>query len=146
MTLWEPSDIDNLYVDGSASRVLDVIHPDLKAFPKFALSVPHTGVLHPGDVLFIPGASMIAVLYVLIIKALWFHNTWTLTPSISVNTFFKSLPDELYAKKDLYGNKDLAAYEKACEDMKKILADIRTLPLPYSEFYLQKLKAELNQS
>ena len=56
----------------------------------------YCGVLEPGDILYIP--------------ALWFHNILTLEEegwALSINIFWKNLPQEIYDKKDIYGNKDL---------------------------------------
>jgi ribosomal protein L16 Arg81 hydroxylase len=44
-------------------------------------------VLEPGDILYIPSC--------------WWHNVITLSPSISINVFYKHLDDEAYTKKDL---------------------------------------------
>lgn len=98
--LWPPSEIENMYLIGDKSEVLDVENPDLEKFPKFAKAVSYKGVLQSGDIIFIP--------------ALWFHNTLSIEPSIAINLFWKNLPHEFYDKKDPYGNKDLVAGAKVC--------------------------------
>ena len=72
---------------------------------------PHVTSLPPGSALFIP--------------PLWSH---TAAPSsegitnISVNVFFHSLSQSLYAAgRDVYGNRDLAAYEEGRRDVEKIV-------------------------
>ena len=77
---------------------------------------------------------------------MWWHNTWTLTPSISVNVFFKHLADELYAKKDLYGNKDPIPAESALAMLQTSLDELQKLPQEYRQFYLRKMRLILNQS
>jgi tRNA wybutosine-synthesizing protein 5 len=99
----------------------------LKKYPNFLKAKKHVGVLLPGDILFIP--------------SLWFHNTLTLSPSISINQFFKSLTldHNLYQKKDLYGNKDLIPAEKSIEMVMKACQNLSSLPPDYYDFYLKKL-------
>eukprot|EP01127_Copromyxa_protea_P022393 TRINITY_DN8005_c0_g1_i1.p1 TRINITY_DN8005_c0_g1~~TRINITY_DN8005_c0_g1_i1.p1 ORF type:complete len:1059 (+),score=205.67 TRINITY_DN8005_c0_g1_i1:15-3191(+) len=135
VTLWHPSEVSNLYVDGSTSQVLDINNPDLAKFPRFALASCLVGTLQPGDILFLP--------------SLWFHNTWTEDASISVNVFFKHLSDGMYEPKDLYGNKDLLVAEQAMADVEKACQKVANLPAHYSQFYLRKLlgivEAQLGQ-
>jgi tRNA wybutosine-synthesizing protein 5 len=125
VTLWHPNEVSNLYVDGSTSRVLDINNPDLKKFPRFACASSLVGTLQSGDILFLP--------------SLWFHNTWTEDPSISINVFFKHLSDEMYEAKDLYGNKDLIIAEQAMAEVEKACERLGNLPAHYSQFYLRKL-------
>lgn len=98
MILWPPSEVENLYLIGDKSEVLDVENPDLEKYPKFAKAVSYSGTLKSGDIIFIP--------------ALWFHNTLSIEPSIAINLFWKNLPHDFYDKKDPYGNKDLIAGAK----------------------------------
>ncbi|PHJ23105.1 jmjc domain-containing protein c2orf60 [Cystoisospora suis] len=67
---------------------------------------------------------------------------------VSVNVFFldRSLPshEKIYAKKDIYGNKDGSAYTEALNDVQRtILPRLSNLPSPWSSFYLRKLSLEL---
>ena len=79
------------------------------------------------------------------IPALWFHNTLTLDPSISVNQFFKSLTmnHQFYHKKDLYGNKDLIPSEKSFEMIEKACQNLLVLPDNFSDFYLRKMMDQI---
>ena len=77
--------------------------------------------MEPGDVLFIP--------------ALWFHSITNCDFSVAVNTFFRHLPSACYERKDVYGNKDLAAFNKAMESLQKV----KELPEVYSKFYREQL-------
>ena len=54
VVLFPPSDVNKLYVEGSSSPVLDVDHPDLSRFPRFAKTHAMECILQPGDILFIP--------------------------------------------------------------------------------------------
>lgn len=47
---------------GDKSEVLDIDNPDLERFPDFQKAVPYEVILHPGDVLFIPGKGFSSVL------------------------------------------------------------------------------------
>jgi tRNA wybutosine-synthesizing protein 4 len=99
---------------------------------KLAFAHPHEATLGPGDVLFLP--------------ALWLH---TATPidrvSIAVNVFFRSLASGYAAGRDVYGNRDLQAYEKGRQDVTKIAKSFSKLPCDIQGFYLQRLAAELRQ-
>jgi histone arginine demethylase JMJD6 len=55
----------------NASQIPDIENPDLDKFPLFAKAVPMRFLLHPGEILFIPGG-------------LW-HTAKMLTPSISIS-------------------------------------------------------------
>lgn len=103
--MWAPEDVDKLYVTGSTSAVVDMEAPDLAKYPLFAQAQRVEFVLEPGDMLFIPGICRARQAYSLASAALWFHNVLPLEPCVSVNMFWKHLPDEAYQGKDLYGNK-----------------------------------------
>lgn len=98
VVLFDPADVNYLYLQGDKSTVLDIDRPDLTRFPLFVKATKFTCVLEPGDVLFIP--------------ALWFHNTLALSYGVAVNVFWKNLEPELYDKNDFYGNKDLLPASK----------------------------------
>jgi tRNA wybutosine-synthesizing protein 4 len=101
------------------------------------VSIPHTSpqeaVLNSGDVLFIP--------------PMWLH---TASPtggvSVAVNVFFRSLPKGYAAGRDVYGNRDLQAYEKARTDIQKMVRSFDGLPSDISRFYLLRLAQELKDS
>jgi tRNA wybutosine-synthesizing protein 5 len=128
VVLWEPKEVKHLYVTGSTSKVLDIDNPDLDKFPKFAKANSMECVLEPGDILYIPSC--------------WWHNVITLSPSISINVFYKHLDDEAYTKKDLYGNKDLVQAEKAMEQLDQMISTLKTLPPYYQEFYANYLLSQ----
>ena len=88
-----------LYISGSSSEVIDIDEPDLQHFPRFSAAQSWDCTLDPGDVLYIP--------------PLWFHHVACEGFCASVNMFWQDLPSQSYEKKDLYGNRDLAAFGKA---------------------------------
>ncbi|ETN42197.1 uncharacterized protein HMPREF1541_04138 [Cyphellophora europaea CBS 101466] len=81
---------------------------------------PHLVTLPPGTALLIP--------------PLWAHCAVPSPPGIintSVNVFFYSLPRPLYAAgRDVYGNRDLAAYEEGRRDIEKMVRRFKTVPAP----------------
>ena len=72
---------------------------------------PHFISVPPGSALYIP--------------PLWSHTAAPSPPgiiNISVNVFFRSLQNSLYAAgRDVYGNRDLSAYEEGRRDLEKIV-------------------------
>ncbi|KAG1653659.1 tRNA wybutosine-synthesizing protein 5 [Nymphon striatum] len=125
VTLFSPADSRYLYMDGDKSAVLDIENPDLYEFPKFSKAIPHKCTLLPGDVLFIP--------------ALWFHNVISHSISVAVNVFWRHLPQEMYDKKDPYGNKDLLLATESFRHLDKALKCIDSLPEPYKQFYCTRM-------
>ncbi|KAL8334896.1 hypothetical protein RB598_009223 [Gaeumannomyces tritici] len=96
---------------------------------------PQEAVVGPGDVLYLP--------------PFWLH---TATPvagtgaSVAVNVFFRNQDDKSYAAgKDVYGNRDLAAYERARKDVGRIIGGFEGVPADAREFYLLRLAQELRQ-
>jgi tRNA wybutosine-synthesizing protein 5 len=124
VVLFPPEDVANLYVETSSSPILDIDEPDLSRWPRFRYAQPIECVLEPGDVLFIP--------------ALWFHNVKTLEFAVSVNLFWRHLPDEFYEQKDLYANKDLPLGESMVQHTIAVAATAKDIPKYYREFYLRK--------
>lgn len=136
LLLFPPSDVSNLdFAPGASSSSLDVFNPDPSSPTASNLlnTRPHEALLEPGDALFIP--------------AMWAHAAAPPTdggPSISVNVFFRSLEDKKYAAgRDVYGNRDLAAYEKGRKDLATIVRAFDDLPPHVAGFYLQRLGMEL---
>lgn len=127
LTLYPPSDVANLaYLPGASSSSLP-----LTALSRSSKLHPYTAALAPGDVLFIP--------------PMWSH---TATPdegvSVAVNVFWKGLNDTEYAAgRDVYGNRDLKGYENGRRDVEKIVRAFKGLPTDVSDFYLQRLAAEI---
>lgn len=93
---------------------------------------PHEALLQPGDCLFLP--------------PLWLHTASPTSGwSISVNVFFRNLLAGYAAGKDVYGNRDLQAYEKGRQDIAKIAGSFDKLTAEIRHFYLQRLIQEFKQ-
>mmetsp|Transcript_12556 Transcript_12556/g.33619 ORF Transcript_12556/g.33619 Transcript_12556/m.33619 type:complete len:373 (+) Transcript_12556:53-1171(+) len=134
VTLWPPSDAPNLYVEGSSSPCTP--SSDLDQYPRLAAANGRSmrAYLRPGDVLYIP--------------PLWYHHVRSLEASVSVNVFWRGLAPDAYARKDLYGNRDLPAGEKALELARSAGRAVREaqLPEPYASFYAERVTAELERA
>ncbi|KAK3304463.1 methyltransferase-like protein [Chaetomium strumarium] len=133
LILFPPSDVEHLsFAPGASSSSVDVFSSLNSA--ELAQTHPHEAVLSPGDVLFLP--------------ALWLHTaTPTSDRSIAVNVFFKDLDSGHYASgRDVYGNRDLGAYEKGRQDIARIANTFKKLPAEAREFYLLRLADELRST
>ncbi|KAG9232208.1 hypothetical protein BJ875DRAFT_467488 [Amylocarpus encephaloides] len=129
LLLFPPSDVTQFdFEPGASSSSLDVFEElQRSGLPG---RHPHEAVLKQGDILFLP--------------PLWLHTaTPTSTISVAVNCFFRDLPSGYAAGRDVYGNRDLQAYEKGRQDIARILKSFRDLPGGAQQFYLQRLAAEL---
>ncbi|KAH7089030.1 hypothetical protein FB567DRAFT_559567 [Paraphoma chrysanthemicola] len=128
LRLYPPSDVKYLdYQPGGSSSNTDVL---TSKDPKLRFTHPHIAKLKPGDVLFIP--------------PMWSH---TATPddgvSVAVNVFWKDLEKGYAAGKDVYGNRDLQAYENGRRDVEKIIRAFRDVPDDMARFYLDRLAGEI---
>ena len=95
-----------------------------------ALAHPHEVMLKPGDILYIP--------------PLWLHTASPIdTVSISVNVFFRNLESGYAPGRDVYGNRDVQAYEKGSKDIEKITKSFEKLPSYMARFYMERLADEL---
>jgi tRNA wybutosine-synthesizing protein 4 len=126
--LFPPSDVKYLsYPPGGSSSNVDVL---TSKDPALRRTHPHIASLNPGDVLFIP--------------PMWSH---TAKPeegtSVALNVFFKNLETGYAAGKDVYGNRDLQAYENGRRDVEKIAKAFRSVPDDMAKFYLDRLAAEI---
>jgi tRNA wybutosine-synthesizing protein 4 len=126
--LYPPADVKYLdYPPGGSSSNTDVL---TSKNPKLRFTHPHIALLEPGDILFIP--------------PMWSH---TATPedgvSVAVNVFWKDLDKGYAAGKDVYGNRDLQAYENGRRDVEKILKAFRDVPPSIAKFYLDRLACEI---
>ncbi|KAF2873459.1 hypothetical protein BDV95DRAFT_488734 [Massariosphaeria phaeospora] len=126
--LYPPSDVQHLgFPPGGSSSNVDVL---AGKDPNLRHTHPHVAVLGPGDVLFIP--------------PMWAH---TATPSegssVAVNVFFRNLKMGYAAGKDVYGNRDLQAYDNGRRDVEKIGRAFKDVPDDIAKFYLERLAAEL---
>jgi tRNA wybutosine-synthesizing protein 4 len=126
--LYPPTDVSLLdFPPGGSSSNIDVL---TSKNPKLRRTHPHIALLKPGDVLYIP--------------PMWSH---TATPedgvSVAVNVFWKGLERGYAAGKDVYGNRDLQAYENGRRDVEKIVRAFKDLPVDVSKFYLERLAGEI---
>lgn len=126
--LYPPSDVKYLdYPPGGSSSNTDVL---TSKDPKLRFTHPRIAHLKPGDILFIP--------------PMWSH---TATPedgvSVAVNVFWKGLDKGYAAGKDVYGNRDLQAYENGRRDVEKIVRAFRDVPPDTAKFYLDRLASEV---
>ena len=145
LLLYPPSDVARLgFAPGASSSSLDAFHPSPAERRALVHTHPYEAVLAPGDILFIP--------------PMWVH---TASPadgmSVAVNIFFRNLlprprsggaahgaNHNVYAAgRDVYGNRDLAAYERGRRDLERIVKGFEDLPGDVAGFYLERLGMEL---
>ncbi|KAI9873545.1 MAG: tRNA methyltransferase ppm2 [Pleopsidium flavum] len=131
--LYPPSDVTRLrFPAGASSSVLNVFEATSATGDQLTNTHPYEAMLHPGDVLFIP--------------ACWPH---TASPtdgvSIAVNVFFRDMKSGYAPGKDVYGNRDLQAYERGRLDVSKIAKAFEGLPMDIGRFYLERLADELKE-
>ncbi|KHJ33714.1 putative leucine carboxyl methyltransferase [Erysiphe necator] len=130
--LFHPSEFKYFDIKpGKSSSSINVFESirrlDHKRFPR-----PYEALLKPGDVIYIP--------------PFWLHTLSSKKGiSVAVNVFFKNLSKGYTNGKDVYGNRDLYAYEKSRQDISKILASFDSTPSVARDFYLQRLIEELKQ-
>jgi tRNA wybutosine-synthesizing protein 4 len=129
LLLFPPSDVQHLHFSpGASSSSIDVFSRlnDIE----LAQTHPHEAILRPGDVLFLP--------------ALWLHTASpTEGVSVAVNVFFRTLENGYAPGKDVYGNRDLQAYEKGRQDVARVAKSFSNLPKDARKFYLLRLAEEL---
>ncbi|KAI9657812.1 MAG: tRNA methyltransferase ppm2 [Trizodia sp. TS-e1964] len=128
LLLYPPSDVDFLECPaGASSSKMDVFKQD----GLLGSTHPHEAVLKAGDVLFIP--------------RFWFHSASpTSRLSVAVNVFFRTLSPTAYAAgKDVYGNRDIAAYEQGRLTLKRLVGSFGHLPDEVGKFYLNRLALEI---
>ena len=131
LLLFPPSDILYLGISpGASSSSIDVFDDSRSSDELLALAHPQEAVLHPGDVLFIP--------------PLWAHSASpTEGTSVAVNVFFRNLQTGYAAGRDVYGNRDLQAYERGRKDLEKMTKAFDGLPPDMARFYMERLAEEL---
>ncbi|KAL4890188.1 hypothetical protein BDV59DRAFT_97903 [Aspergillus ambiguus] len=134
LILFPPRDVQHLQVPpGASSSTLDIFQDNQDGS---IVSIPHTSpheaILKPGDILFLP--------------PLWLHTAApTEQVSVAVNVFFRNLDKGYATGRDVYGNRDLHAYEKARNDLQKITNSFDGLPQDMIQFYLLRLAQELKE-
>jgi tRNA wybutosine-synthesizing protein 4 len=133
LILFPPADMVNLgFPPGSTTSSLEIFEG---GSADDILSVPGTHpvevALRPGEVLFIP--------------PLWAHAAAAPLQkvSIAVNVFFRSLARGYAAGKDVYGNRDLEAYENGRRDVDRIVRAFDGVPSDLAHAYLLRLADEL---
>lgn len=131
--LFPPTDVSKLwFAPGASSSSVDVF----ASLDSGSLRgvYPYEVNMQPGDILFLP--------------PLWLHTAAPTTTDISVavNIFFRSLEKGYSLGRDVYGNRDLAAYEKGRQDIARIRNSFSSLPPDARDFYIRRLADELLQS
>lgn len=134
MILFPPKDVGHLsFAAGASSSSLDVFSALDGPLPALGGTHPLEALLHPGDILLLP--------------ALWLHTaTSTTDMSVAVNVFFRDLDNGYAVGRDVYGNRDLAAYEKGRQQAARIAKEFQQLPIEAREFYLSRIADELLQT
>ncbi|EKX35179.1 hypothetical protein GUITHDRAFT_158760 [Guillardia theta CCMP2712] len=133
VTLWPPVEDQNLYTQGSSSRVESISNPDLALHPRFFETWQSRleGELKPGDAVYIP--------------PLWFHHVRMPSFSVAVNVFWCGSSPDLYNPKDLYGNKDLPVLDQALALAARAGASLSKIPQPFRSFYARRLMRALDE-
>ncbi|KAL3495230.1 leucine carboxyl methyltransferase [Aspergillus germanicus] len=132
LILFPPSDVQHLDVPaGASSSNINIFQgrPDgsIACIPHTS---PHEALLKSGDILFIP--------------PLWLHTAApTGDVSVAVNVFFRNLSQGYAAGRDVYGNRDLQAYEQARHNLERMGKSFSGLPPDVARFYLLRLAKEL---
>lgn len=128
LLLFPPSEVTSLsFAPGASSSTLNPF-TDAHGARGFE------AVVSPGDILFIP--------------PLWLHCAEpTSGISVAVNVFFRESNMEAgyAAGRDVYGNRDLAAYERGRRDVQRIAKSFEGLPKDVKHFYLARLADELKE-
>ena len=133
MLLYPPSDISQFFIPpGGSSSSIDCFDDDASSkSPSLTHAHPHEVILCPGDLIYIP--------------PLWLHTALPLENiSVSVNVFFRDLKSGYAPGKDVYGNRDVQAYEKGRMDLQKIARSFHAFPKDMAKFYLKRLADELH--
>ena len=131
LILYPPSDVSLFSIPpGTSSSSINCFDSGPDRHPSLSLSHPQEALIQPGEVLFIP--------------PLWLHTASPVDKiSISVNVFFRNLDDGYAPGRDVYGNRDLQAYEKGRRDIEKMSKSFEKLPTDMAKFYLERLADEL---
>lgn len=135
LMLFPPEDVQFLSIPaGASSSTMDIFqNVGANSIMSIPGTSPQEAVLHPGDILFIP--------------PLWLHTACSMmgTVSVAVNVFFRNLSKGYAAGRDIYGNRDLQAYEKSRQDLQKMVRLFEDVPPDMARFYLRRLAQELQE-
>ncbi|KAJ5620421.1 LCM-domain-containing protein [Penicillium lagena] len=133
LILFPPDDVQNLSLPaGASSSTIDIFQSvGADSIAGIPGTSPQEAVLGAGDILFIP--------------PLWLHTACSTTGpvSVAVNVFFRNLRQGYAAGRDVYGNRDLQAYEKSRQDLQKMARLFDGVPPDMARFYLRRLAQEL---
>jgi tRNA wybutosine-synthesizing protein 4 len=130
LLLFPPADVNHLGFAAGASSSSINIFDSQSPIPRN--THPQEALLNPGDVLFLP--------------PLWLHTASpTSGMNVAVNVFFRNLQSGYAPGRDVYGNRDLQAYEKGRQDIAKIVKSFDNLPVEVRGFYLQRLAKEFEE-
>ena len=141
LILYPPHDVQRLHIPPGASNSKISIFQDSPENKEESgiriLSIPNTSPhearLKPGEILFIP--------------PLWLH---TASPAntevtVAVNVFFRNLSKGYSVGRDVYGNRDLQVYEKARNDLQKMIKSFDGIPSEMRRFYILRLAQEMEE-
>ncbi|PGH33629.1 tRNA wybutosine-synthesizing protein 4 [[Emmonsia] crescens] len=134
LVLYPPSDALRLgFAPGASSSSINLFQNLSDTSPLSPPNThPHEARLKPGDILFIP--------------PLWLHTANpTNGVSVAVNVFFRNLDKGYAAGRDVYGNRDLQAYERGRVELDKISRSFDGLPRDIAKFYIERLADELRR-
>lgn len=133
LILYPPSDVSLFSIPpGTSSSSINCFDTGPDRNPSLILAHPQEALLQPGDVVFIP--------------PLWLHTASPIDKvTISVNVFFRNLDVGYAPGRDIYGNRDLQAYEKGRRDIENISKSFNKLPTDTGKFYLERLADELKE-
>lgn len=133
LLVFPPSDVTKLgFLPGASSSALNPFTTRPEDHAGLVASHAHEVELGPGDILFLP--------------PMWLHAAQpTEGLSVAVNVFFRD--EEMIAGyaagRDVYGNRDLAAYERGRRDAQRIVAAFEGIPEDVKRFYLERIAGEL---
>ncbi|KAI1323855.1 leucine carboxyl methyltransferase [Xylariaceae sp. FL0255] len=129
LLLFPPEDVHHLsFAPGASSSSIDVFS-ELDS-PALSLTSPHEAKLEPGDILFLPPT--------------WLHATAPLSDmGVAVNVFFRNLEAGYSTGRDIYGNRDVAAYEKGRQDIARVANSLSKMPRDMRMSYMRRLADEL---
>lgn len=133
MILFPPRSVTKLgFSAGASSSSLDVFSVLEQNPARLSGTEPHEANLKAGDALFLPAA--------------WLHTAAPATDmSVAVNVFFRDLQSGYAEGRDVYGNRDLSAYEKGRQDIKRLAKMFKDVPPDLREFYMSRIADELSE-